>query len=59
MEEEFGIVTRHENPAYTSQECSSDTERKYHLRHSDAVSLLSANPYFAGNLAQLKGRNGQ
>jgi hypothetical protein len=55
MEEEFGIVTRHENPAYTSQECSSDTERKYHLRHSDAVSLLSANPYFAGNLAQLKG----
>ena len=33
----------------------SDTERKYHLRHSDAVSLLSANPYFAGNLAQLKG----
>jgi hypothetical protein len=121
MEEEFGIVTRYENPAYTSQECSvcvyvdrnnrksqsvfeckfchsimhadvnaprnlrqrsslsnafplymshanilrsltksfvdslSDTERKYHLRHSEAVSLLSANPYFAGNLAQLKG----
>jgi hypothetical protein len=34
----------------------SSTERKHHLRHSDAVSLLSANPYFAGNLAQLKGQ---
>ena len=121
LEEEFGIVTRYENPAYTSQQCSvcgyvdknnrksqsvfqckfchsimhadvnaprnlskrsslvtalplymshanilrvltksfidslSSMERKYHLRHSDAVSLLSANPYFAGNLAQLKG----
>jgi putative transposase len=33
----------------------SDMERKHHLRHSDAVSLLSANPYFAGPLAQLKG----
>ncbi len=33
----------------------SSMERKYHLRHSDAVSLLSANPYFSGNLAQLKG----
>jgi ribosomal protein L37AE/L43A len=34
----------------------SSTERKHHLRHSDAVSLLSANPYFAGDLAQLKGQ---
>ena len=33
----------------------SSTERKHHLRHSDAVSLLPADPYFAGNLAQLKG----
>jgi len=33
----------------------SSMERKHHLRHSDAVSLLSANPYFAGNRAQLKG----
>ena len=122
MEEEFGIVTMYENPAYTSQQCSvcgyvdkrnrksqsvfeckfclsimhadvnaprnlmkrssllapfplymshanilraltksfldslSSMERKHHLRHSDAVSLLSANPYFAGNLAQLKGQ---
>jgi hypothetical protein len=31
-------------------------ERKHHLRHSDAVSLLSANPYFAVDLAQLKGQ---
>jgi putative transposase len=117
---EFGIMTKYENPAYSSQECSacgnvdkknrksqsvfeckfchsilhadvnaprnlrkrssqlaafplyishanilrgltkrfvdslSDTERSYHLRHSDAISLLSANLYFAGNLAQLK-----
>jgi putative transposase len=122
MEEEFGIVARYENPAYTSEQCSvcgyvdknnrksqsvleckfyhsiiyadvnaprnlmkrsslpapfplymshanilraltksflgslSSTERMHHLRHSDAVSLLSANPYFAGNLAQLKGQ---
>jgi len=122
MEEEFGIVTMYENPAYTSQQCSvcgyvdksnrksqsvfeckfchsiihadvnaprnlmkrsflpapfplymshanilraltkcfldslSSTERKHHLRHSDAVSLLSANPYFTGDMAQLKGQ---
>jgi putative transposase len=121
LQEEFGIITSYQNPAYTSQQCSvcgyvdknnrksqsvfqckfchsilhadvnaprnlrkrssqpapfplymsnanilheltrrfvdslSDTERKHHLRHSDAVSLLSANPYFAGTLAQLKG----
>ena len=121
LEEEFGIITKYENPAYTSQQCSvcgyvdknnrksqsvfqctfchrtmhadvnaprnlskrsslvtalalymsranilraltksfidslSSMERKHHLRHSDAVTLLSANPYFAGNRAQLKG----
>ena len=121
LQEEFGIITSYQNPAYTSQQCSvcgyvdknnrksqsvfqckfchsilhadvnaprnlrkrssqptpfplymskanilreltgrfvdslSETERKHHLRHSDAVSLLSANPYFAGTLAQLKG----
>ena len=121
LQQEYGIVTRYEHPAYTSQECSvcgyvdknnrktqvifqcnfchsvlhadvnsprnlkkrislltliplsmsrsdvlriltqrfvdslSDTERRVHPRRSSAVSLLSANPYFAGTLAQLKG----
>jgi putative transposase len=123
LEEEFGVSIKYENPAYSSQECStcgyidkdnrksqtvfkcklcnttlhadvnaprslkkrssflipiyasksavlyaltrkfitslSDIERRFHLRHSSAASLLSTNPYYAGMLAQPEGSYGQ
>jgi putative transposase len=37
MEEEFGIVTRYENPAYTSQECSVCGDVDRNNRKSQSV----------------------